>query len=137
MRAKVLPHLGERHRRLVCGAAAIALGRGGVTHIAELARVPVPTVTCGARELDDTPNPTGRPARPGGGPKRAVEANRAWRRRWTGWSTLHPRRPPIAAPVDDQVHPPPRRRPWRARLPGLRRHGRPAAQAAGLPAAAH
>jgi transposase len=71
--ARVLPHLGERHRRLVCGAAAIALGRGGVTRVAEVAKVSVPTVTRGARELDEPPDPYGRHRRHGGGPKRATE----------------------------------------------------------------
>jgi transposase len=88
MLARVLPHLGERHRRLVCGAAAIALGHGGVTRIAELARVSVPTVTRGARELHEPPDPYGRHRRHGGGPKRATE-----------------RQPGLAAALDRLVDP--------------------------------
>jgi hypothetical protein len=41
---RVLPHLGERQRRLVCGALAGALGHGGVTRVAELAGLSIPTV---------------------------------------------------------------------------------------------
>jgi len=74
MFAGILPHLGERHRRLLCGATARALGHGGVTLAAELAEVSVPTVIRGARELDDPPDPYGRTRREGGGPKRAVDA---------------------------------------------------------------
>jgi hypothetical protein len=73
MFARILPHLGERSRRLLCGAVAGALGHGGVTRVAELAEVSVPTVIRGARELDDPPDPYGRTRRAGGGPKRAVE----------------------------------------------------------------
>ena len=74
MFARILPHLGERHRRLVCGAAARAVGHGGVTLVAELAAVSVPTVVRGAKELDDPPDPYGRTRREGGGAKRAVDA---------------------------------------------------------------
>ena len=70
---RVLPHLGERQRRLVCGAAARALGRGGVTRVAELAGLSVPTVLRGASELDGPPDPYGRTRREGGGPRRLVE----------------------------------------------------------------
>jgi hypothetical protein len=70
---RVLPHLGERHRRLLCGAVARALGHGGVTWVAELAGMSIPTVIRGASELDDPPDPYGRTRREGGGPKRLVE----------------------------------------------------------------
>jgi hypothetical protein len=73
MFAAILPHLGERHRRLLCGAVARALGHGGVTWAAELAEVSVPTVIRGARELDDPPDPYGRVRREGGGPTPLVE----------------------------------------------------------------
>jgi hypothetical protein len=54
---RVLPHLGERQRRLVCGALAGALGHGGVTRVVELAGLSIPTVIRGASELDDPPDP--------------------------------------------------------------------------------
>jgi Rhodopirellula transposase DDE domain len=67
--ARMLPHLGERSRRLLCGAVARALGHGGVTRTAELAAVSVPTVIRGAKELDQPPDPYGRTRRAGGGPR--------------------------------------------------------------------
>ena len=70
---RVLPHLGERQRRLVCGALAGALGHGGVTRVAELAGLSIPTVLRGGSELDDPPDPYGRTRRQGGGPKPLVE----------------------------------------------------------------
>ena len=70
---RVLPHLGERQRRLVCGALAGALGHGGVTRVAELAGLSIPTVIRGGSELDDPPDPYGRTRREGGGPKPLVE----------------------------------------------------------------
>src|SRR6266508_1617410 len=70
---RVLPHLGERRRRLVCGALAGALGHGGVTRVAELAGLSIPTVIRGASELDDPPDPYGRTRREGGGPKPLAE----------------------------------------------------------------
>src|SRR6266540_476220 len=71
---RVLPHLGERQRRLVCGALAGALGHGGVTRVAELAGLSIPTVIRGASELDDPPDPYyGRTRREGGGPKPLAE----------------------------------------------------------------
>jgi hypothetical protein len=73
MFARILPHLGERSRRLLCGAVARALGHGGVTRVAELAHVSIPTVIRGAKELDGSPDPYGRTRRIGGGPKRAIE----------------------------------------------------------------
>src|SRR6266508_604088 len=70
---RVLPHLGERQRRLLCGALAGALGHGGVSWVAELAGLSIPTVIRGASELDDPPDPYGRTRREGGGPKPLVE----------------------------------------------------------------
>jgi hypothetical protein len=73
MFVRILPHLGERARRLLCGAVARALGHGGVTRTAELAEVSIPTVIRGAAELDAPPDPYGRTRRPGGGPKPLTE----------------------------------------------------------------
>jgi hypothetical protein len=69
----VAPHLTEKQRRLLAGAAARALGRGGGARMARLSGLSRPTVYAGVRELDDRPDPRGRVRRPGGGPKRLTE----------------------------------------------------------------
>ena len=69
----VAPHLTEKQRRLLAGAAARALGRGDGARMARLTGLSRPTVYTGVRELDDSPDPRGRVRRPGGGPKRLVE----------------------------------------------------------------
>src|SRR5512132_375803 len=55
----VAPHLTERQRRLLFGAAARALGYGGVSRVARLATASRPTVRRGAAELDQPPDPRG------------------------------------------------------------------------------
>jgi Rhodopirellula transposase DDE domain len=69
----VAPHLTEKQRRLLAGAAAKALGRGGGARMARISGLSRPTVYTGVRELDTPPDPGGRIRRPGGGPKRLVE----------------------------------------------------------------
>src|SRR5919201_7171073 len=69
----IAPHLTEKQRRLVAGAAARALGRGGGARMARISGLSRPTVYTGVRELDDPPDPRGRVRRSGGGPKRLVE----------------------------------------------------------------
>jgi hypothetical protein len=54
------PHLTERQRRLLLGAAARALGYGGVGRVARLAEASRPTVRRGAVELDQPADPRGR-----------------------------------------------------------------------------
>jgi Rhodopirellula transposase DDE domain len=66
-------HLTERQRRLLAGATARTLGRGGGVRLARISGLSRPTVYAGVRELDDPPDPGGRIRRPGGGPKRVVE----------------------------------------------------------------
>jgi Rhodopirellula transposase DDE domain len=65
----VAPHLTERQRRLLFGAAARALGYGGVSRVARLAEASRPTVRRGAAELDQPADPRGR-IRQHEGPKR-------------------------------------------------------------------
>ena len=65
----VAPHLTERQRRLLLGAAARALGYGGVSRVARLAEASRPTVRRGAAELDQPADPRGR-IRQHQGPKR-------------------------------------------------------------------
>ena len=69
----IAPHLTEKQRRLLAGAAARALGRGGGARMARISGLSRPTVYAGVRELDDPPDPRGRIRRLGGGPKRLVE----------------------------------------------------------------
>ena len=69
----ILPHLDERRRRLLVGATAVMLGRGGRTKVAELSGVSRPTVAKGANEIETGAEVFGRQRSPGGGAKPAVE----------------------------------------------------------------
>ena len=72
--SRVSPLLDERQRRLVLGSTAEMLGRGGVTTVAEAAGVSRNTVATGAREVREGAEPSERVRRPGGGRKKATEA---------------------------------------------------------------
>src|SRR5512142_3575029 len=67
------PHLDERQRRLLLGAEAMELGRGGIKAVAEVTGVHPDTVGRGVREAE------GRPERrvraPGGGRKKLAETD--------------------------------------------------------------
>ncbi len=67
--ASLWPHRDERQRRLVLGAEARELGRGGVKSVAAAAGVLPDTVAKGLRELASGAASTGRVRRPGGGRK--------------------------------------------------------------------
>jgi len=70
----VAPHLDERARRLVAGAAAGALGRGGVTTAARATGLSRPTVLKGLREVREAEVlPRGRIRREGAGRPKAEE----------------------------------------------------------------
>jgi transposase len=69
----VLPHLDERQSRLMVGAAAVMLGRGGRTKVAELSGVSRPTVSKGAKEIEAGAEVTDRQRSVGGGAKPATE----------------------------------------------------------------
>ncbi|WP_336216688.1 ISAzo13 family transposase [Nonomuraea sp. LPB2021202275-12-8] len=69
----ILPHLGERQRRLLLGAEARALGHGGIWAVAQAAGVREATVSLGIDELEAGTEPLGRARRPGGGRKRLIE----------------------------------------------------------------
>jgi len=58
--ASLWPHLDERQRRLVLGAEAREVGRGGVTLLAAAAGVSPDTVAKGLREGESGAAPTGR-----------------------------------------------------------------------------
>jgi Rhodopirellula transposase DDE domain len=67
MLTEIRPHLNERQWRLLLGAQARALGRGGIGRVARLAVVHPDTVGRGARELDAGVEPDGRVRRAGAG----------------------------------------------------------------------
>ena len=71
----ILPHLNERQRRLLLGASARALGRGGAGRVVEASGVSRPTVDAGIGELAQPggPEPGGRVRRPGAGRPRLTE----------------------------------------------------------------
>jgi hypothetical protein len=71
----VAPHLTEKQRRLLAGAGARALGRGGGVRMARISGLSRPTVYAGVRELEERPDPGGRVRRPGGGPKRRTTSD--------------------------------------------------------------
>jgi hypothetical protein len=72
--ATILPQLNEKQRRLVLGAEARALGRGGIARVARASGMAEATVRKGLRELSgpssDHPE---RIRNPGGGDKRTVD----------------------------------------------------------------
>jgi hypothetical protein len=71
MLAEVRPHLNELQWRLLLGAQARSLGRGGIKRVALVAGVHPDTVGRGARELEQGAEPDGRVRRPGAGRPRA------------------------------------------------------------------
>lgn len=73
--AVVLPHLDERQRRVLLGAEARALGRGGITLVARAAGVSLPTVRKGVREVEAGAAPQERVRRRGGGRKPVTETD--------------------------------------------------------------
>jgi transposase len=70
---RVMPLLDERQQRLVLGAAASMLGRGGRTAVSEAASVSRNTVIAGAREIETGAGPSPRVRRPGAGRKKAID----------------------------------------------------------------
>jgi len=64
---EVLPHLNERRRRIVGGAAARALGHGGVRAVAGASGLSLSTVQNGARAVDAGIEPSDRVRAPGAG----------------------------------------------------------------------
>jgi transposase len=73
--AVVLPQLDERQRRLLLGAEAHALGRGGIARVAAAAGVSRPTVTRGVAEVKAGGSAGGRVRKPGGGRKSLTETD--------------------------------------------------------------
>ena len=75
MLAEVRPHLNELQWRLLLGAQARSLGRGGIKRVAALAGVHPDTVGRGARELEAGAEPDNRVRRAGAGRPRAGEVD--------------------------------------------------------------
>jgi hypothetical protein len=71
MLAELRPHLNELQWRLLLGAQARSLGRGGIKRVALVAGVHPDTVGRGARELEQGAEPDGRVRRAGAGRPRA------------------------------------------------------------------
>ena len=69
----VLPHLNEVQRRVVAGAMARAIGRGGKTAVAEASGLGRNTVAKGEREVTDGIEPSERLRAPGAGDKPAID----------------------------------------------------------------
>jgi Rhodopirellula transposase. len=73
----VLPHLDERQRRIVVGAEARSLGRGGIAMVARVTGMSRSTLQDAVREVDAGIEPSTRVRRPGGGRKRLTETDPA------------------------------------------------------------
>ena len=73
MFAVVSPHLDERQRRLLAGAQARALGRGGIAAVARASGMARSTVELGTAEIDQGAVPAGRVRRPGAGRPKATD----------------------------------------------------------------
>ncbi len=84
----VLPHLNERQRRVVAGAAAELLGRGGKTAVAEAAGMSRNTVIKAVAEVATGIDPSDRLRAPGGGDKPLVD-----------------KQPGLLEALDELVHP--------------------------------
>jgi len=72
--AVMRPHLDERQRRIVLGAAAAGMGRGGIKAVAQATGVHPDTVARGVREAAGEPEPRTRAA--GGGRKPVTSTDR-------------------------------------------------------------
>ena len=86
--AVVLPHMDEVKRRVVAGAVAEMLGRGGKTAVAEASGMSRNTVIKAEREVMEGLEPTQRLRAPGGGDKPLTE-----------------KQPGLLETLDDLVHP--------------------------------
>jgi DNA-binding FadR family transcriptional regulator len=72
--ADIAPELDERRRRILYGATARLLGRGGITEVSRAAGISRNTVAAGAAEIRDGDlRPPGQVRRPGAGRKSAAD----------------------------------------------------------------
>ena len=84
----VSPHLNERQRRVVAGAMAVALARGGQARVVEASGMSSSTVLSAAKEVRSGVVPWERQRRPGAGDKPAID-----------------RQPGLLEALDELVHP--------------------------------
>jgi hypothetical protein len=70
---EVMPLLDERQRRLVAGAMAAVLGRGGPTRVTEASGLSRNTVISGMRELEAGAGPSDRVRAPGAGRRMLID----------------------------------------------------------------
>jgi transposase len=73
--AVLRPHLDERQRRLLLGAEAHELGRGGIKAVAEVTGVHPDTIARGVREVEGQPEPQRKVRAAGGGRKKLAETD--------------------------------------------------------------
>ena len=71
-----MPHLDERQRRIVAGATARALGRGGIVAVAEAAGMSRSTVQAAVGEVDAGVEPSDRVRGPGGGRPKLIDRDK-------------------------------------------------------------
>jgi len=71
----VNPHLDERQRRILAGAQARALGRGGIVTVAEATGMSRSTVQAAVAEIDAGVEVSDRVRRPGGGRPRLIDTD--------------------------------------------------------------
>ena len=100
----IRPHLDERAWRLLLGAEAKVLGRGGIKVVAAAVGAHPDTVAQGVRELDYPEPLPGRVRRPGAGrPPAAVTDPGLWRRAGRVGGSGDPRGSGVGVAVDDEV----------------------------------
>ena len=97
MFSAVMPHLNELQRRLVAGAVARELGRGGKTKVASASGLSRNTVIRGQAEVEAGVEPSERVRAPGAGDKKAID-----------------KQPGLLEALDDLVHPDTRGNPMSA-----------------------
>ena len=101
--ADIRPHLDERQWRLLLGAVARAIGRGGVKLVAKAATASADTVSPGAGELESGIEPDGRVRRKGAGRPAVEEADPGLVPALDALVDPESRGDP-ESPLDDQVH---------------------------------
>ena len=84
----VVPHLNERQRRVVAGAMAEALGRGGQARVVEASSMSSSTIAKAVREVRAGVEPSDRQRAPGGGDKPLID-----------------KQPGLLEALDELVHP--------------------------------